>query len=59
MHSNKVWWRRMSLEKPFYNQGQILTSKNGLENSKFLGCTLNHPDADHIYLVKHLIKNES
>ena len=36
-----------------------LTSKNGLEISKILGCSMNLPDALHIYLVNHLIKNES
>ena len=45
--------------RAFLQSRSDLTSKNGLENSNFLGCTLNLPDAYHIYLVNNLIKNES
>ena len=45
--------------KAFLQSRSDLTSKNGLENSKFLGCTLNLPDALQTYLVNHLIQNES
>ena len=44
---------------PFYNQGQILTSKNDLENPMLLGCKLSLTDANQIYFVNHLIQNES
>ena len=40
----------------FLQSRSDLTSKNGLENPNFLGCTLSLSDAHHIYLVNHLIK---
>ena len=34
-HFNKVWWRRMSLKGPFYNQGQIWPPKMALKIQSF------------------------
>ena len=34
-HSSKVWWRRMSLQGPFYNQGQIWPLKMALKIQNF------------------------
>ena len=45
--------------RTFLQSRSDLTSKNGLENPIFLGCTLSLSDAHHICLVNHLIKNES
>ena len=45
--------------RTFLQSRSDLTSKNGLENPIFLGCTLSLSDAHRIYLVNHLIKNES
>ena len=45
--------------RTFLQSRSDLTSKNGLENPIFLGCTLRLSDAHHIYLVNHFIKNES